>query len=223
MFRADRAARPALSQHEATLARNCRFESLGDQEVRHTHYSDWDRRVGRQSTRSDSSLERVTKPAISWGWWKCRRLPPASPATANLALLAILVPFGLLPPIAQVAKPRGQRSALDLSHGRHSRMEFPGFSGDSVGAACVPLRIAPDLARLDDCHGAFDCRKHRCTRPRRRSRALDSWEICFLIRSFFELLKKDSTTALSQQLPFRLILGSRRFERQNRRHASLPN
>src|SRR4029453_9406027 len=47
--------------------------------------------------------------------------------------------------------------------------------------------------------------------------------MCFLIRSFFRLLKKDSATALSQQLPLRLILGSRRFVRQNRRHASLPN
>ncbi len=32
--------------------------------------------------------------------------------------------------------------------------------------------------------------------------------ICFLIRPF-KLLKEDSATALSQQLPFRLILGSR--------------
>jgi hypothetical protein len=29
-----------------------------------------------------------------------------------------------------------------------------------------------------------------------------------LMRSFFKLLKKDSFTALSQRLPFRLILGS---------------
>ena len=47
--------------------------------------------------------------------------------------------------------------------------------------------------------------------------------ICFLMRSFFRLPKKDSTTALSQQLPVRLIPGSRRFERQQRRHASLPH
>ena len=33
--------------------------------------------------------------------------------------------------------------------------------------------------------------------------------ICFLIRSFFKLPKKDSATALSQQLPLRLMLGSR--------------
>ena len=44
----------------------------------------------------------------------------------------------------------------------------------------------------------------------------------FLDPLFFRLLKKDSATALSQQLPFRLMLGSRRFERQNRRQASLP-
>jgi len=43
-----------------------------------------------------------------------------------------------------------------------------------------------------------------------------------LIRSFLKLLKKDAATALSQQLPFRLMLGSRRLERQKRRHASLP-
>jgi hypothetical protein len=30
--------------------------------------------------------------------------------------------------------------------------------------------------------------------------------MCFLIRSFFKLFKKDSATALSQQLPFRLML-----------------
>ncbi len=41
--------------------------------------------------------------------------------------------------------------------------------------------------------------------------------------SYLKLLKNDSATALSQQLPFLVILGSRRFERQNRRHASLPN
>src|SRR3954471_22296596 len=35
--------------------------------------------------------------------------------------------------------------------------------------------------------------------------------------------KKDSTTAQSQQLPLRLMLGSRWLERQNRRDASLPN
>jgi hypothetical protein len=40
---------------------------------------------------------------------------------------------------------------------------------------------------------------------------------------FFRLPKNASATALSQQLPFRLILGSRRFERQNRRRASQPN
>jgi len=42
----------------------------------------------------------------------------------------------------------------------------------------------------------------------------------FLDPLFLKLLKNDSATALSQQLPFRLILGSRWFERQN--HASLP-
>ena len=44
----------------------------------------------------------------------------------------------------------------------------------------------------------------------------------FLTRSFFKLLNKDSATALCQQFPFRLMLGSRRFVRQKRRHASLP-
>ena len=44
----------------------------------------------------------------------------------------------------------------------------------------------------------------------------------FLDPLFLKLLKNDSATALSLQLPFRLILGSRWFERQNRRHASLP-
>src|SRR2546428_2748038 len=41
-------------------------------------------------------------------------------------------------------------------------------------------------------------------------------------RSFFRLLKKDSATALSQQLPRRLMLGSRLLERQKRRQSSLP-
>lgn len=39
----------------------------------------------------------------------------------------------------------------------------------------------------------------------------------------FKLLKNDSATALSQQLPFRLMLGSSRLDRQKRRHASLPS
>jgi hypothetical protein len=39
---------------------------------------------------------------------------------------------------------------------------------------------------------------------------------------FFKLPKKDLATALSQQLPFRLMLGSSRCERHNRRHASEP-
>jgi hypothetical protein len=43
----------------------------------------------------------------------------------------------------------------------------------------------------------------------------------FLDPLLFKLLKNDSATALSQQLPFRLMLGSRRFDRQNRRQASL--
>ena len=34
-------------------------------------------------------------------------------------------------------------------------------------------------------------------------------KICFLIRSFFKLLKKDSATALSQQFPFRFMFGSK--------------
>ncbi len=47
--------------------------------------------------------------------------------------------------------------------------------------------------------------------------------IDFLIRSFFGLLKKDSATALSQQLALRLMLGSRWFDRKKRRQASLSN
>jgi hypothetical protein len=46
--------------------------------------------------------------------------------------------------------------------------------------------------------------------------------IHFLIRSFFRLLKKDSATALSQQFPRLLMLGSRPFVRQKRRQSSLP-
>ncbi len=45
----------------------------------------------------------------------------------------------------------------------------------------------------------------------------------FLIRSLFKLLKNDMATALSRQLPRRLMLGSRWYARQKRRHASLPN
>jgi hypothetical protein len=45
----------------------------------------------------------------------------------------------------------------------------------------------------------------------------------FLVRSFFKLQKNDSAAALTQQFAFRLMLGSRRWDRQNRRHASLPN
>lgn len=41
------------------------------------------------------------------------------------------------------------------------------------------------------------------------------------MRSFFRLLKNDSATALSQQLPRRLMLGSNWLALQNRRHASL--
>ena len=49
------------------------------------------------------------------GWFAGRHSYYAeSPATANLALLAILVPLTLLLPIAQVAKPRGQRSPVRL-------------------------------------------------------------------------------------------------------------
>ena len=44
----------------------------------------------------------------------------------------------------------------------------------------------------------------------------------FLDPLFLQAAEKRLGDALSQQLPFRLILGSRRFERQNRRHASLP-
>jgi len=44
-----------------------------------------------------------------------------------------------------------------------------------------------------------------------------------LIRSFFRLLKKDSATALSQQFPRRLILGSRWLSLHQRLNSSLPN
>ncbi len=40
--------------------------------------------------------------------------------------------------------------------------------------------------------------------------------VAFFIRSFFKLLKNDSATALSQQLPRRLMLGSRLWSRQKR-------
>jgi len=40
---------------------------------------------------------------------------------------------------------------------------------------------------------------------------------------FFKLLKKDSVTELSQQLPRRLMLISRPCLRQNRRQSSLPH
>lgn len=35
------------------------------------------------------------------------------------------------------------------------------------------------------------------------------WWTCFLMRSFFKLLKMDSATALSQKFPIRLIISSR--------------
>jgi hypothetical protein len=35
------------------------------------------------------------------------------------------------------------------------------------------------------------------------------------MRSFFKLLKNDSATALSQQLPFRLMLGSSRLSQSH--------
>jgi hypothetical protein len=41
--------------------------------------------------------------------------------------------------------------------------------------------------------------------------------------SFLKLSNIDSIIALSQQLLFRFMLGSRRLERQKRRHASLLN
>jgi len=44
----------------------------------------------------------------------------------------------------------------------------------------------------------------------------------FLIRSFFSELKNDSATALSQQLPRRLMLGARLLARQKRCQSSLP-
>lgn len=44
-----------------------------------------------------------------------------------------------------------------------------------------------------------------------------------MIRSFFRLLKKDSATALSQQFPRRLILGSRWLSLHQRLNSSLPN
>jgi hypothetical protein len=43
----------------------------------------------------------------------------------------------------------------------------------------------------------------------------------FLDSFFLQLLKKDSATALSQQFPRRLMLGSSRFVRQKRRQSSL--
>lgn len=46
--------------------------------------------------------------------------------------------------------------------------------------------------------------------------------IRFLMRSFLSELKNDSATALSQQLPRRIILGARLLTRQNRRQSSLP-
>lgn len=42
------------------------------------------------------------------------------------------------------------------------------------------------------------------------------------MRSFFKLLKNDSTTTLSQPLPGRRLLVSRWLSRQNRRQSSLP-
>ncbi|ESN04440.1 hypothetical protein L378_01709 [Klebsiella pneumoniae MGH 32] len=46
--------------------------------------------------------------------------------------------------------------------------------------------------------------------------------IRFLMRFFFSELKNDSATALSQQLPRRLILGARLLARQNLCLSSLP-
>jgi hypothetical protein len=48
------------------------------------------------------------------------------------------------------------------------------------------------------------------------------FNIRFLMRSFLSELKNDSATALSQQLPRRLMLGTRLLARQNRCQSSLP-
>jgi len=45
----------------------------------------------------------------------------------------------------------------------------------------------------------------------------------FASRSFVLLLKRDSAAAVSQQLPFRLMLGSQWFRRADRRHRSCSN
>jgi hypothetical protein len=44
-----------------------------------------------------------------------------------------------------------------------------------------------------------------------------------LMRSLFELLKNDSATASSQQLPRRLMLGLNRLSLHQRLNSSLPN
>ena len=48
------------------------------------------------------------------------------------------------------------------------------------------------------------------------------WYVLLLMRSFFSELKNDSATALSQQLPRRLMLGTRLLARQKRCQSSLP-
>ena len=53
---------------------------------------------------------------------------------------------------------------------------------------------------------------------RERARFVEAFSHAF----FFRLLKKDSATALSQQLPRRLNMGRRLFVWQNRRQSSLP-
>src|SRR5262245_22267388 len=66
-----------------------------------------------------------------------------------------------------------QRKAVSVRMRKYWAVEFPGFSGDAVFEACGPLRIARDSDRRDDCGVGPDCKRCRCSQPRRPSLVLD--------------------------------------------------
>lgn len=102
----------------------------------------------------------------------------------------------------------------------HGSLDCPWSSRRNLSSRCGAN--ASGLIRPDGCRGAFGCRRPRCSRRRRPAPTPWSCRCRLRMRSFFRLLKVDSATALSQQLPRRLMLGCRLCSRQKRLKSSLP-
>jgi len=90
------------------------------------------------------------------------------------------------------------------------RLEFPGFSGDVGGLELLGAQPAEMTVAARPIVERLDIVGH--LRDRQLPVLVDQFLDPFLLQA----AEKDSATALSQQFPFRLMLGSSRFVRQRR-------